>query len=1088
MYVRRLFSLLIFTALGVHGFVMPVAARVVFVPVERTLISRPPAAPAFAMQPASGAAQMLYPGMPDTVDAFRVLNQKIYFKIGADSLLWFELHWRTENDVDFYSTAGYYTSDDSITLPFTVPSAREGKVHFWAFVSKNRAWSTQVWYGDSRHVPIRAHEYVMQWSFDVGGTAASPRDSLLVFVTVRNVRDSGEIFPYLFCDLIRDNGTRYARAIGYNISRGMSTFVFPFVLGSRAWNSTLRTHLYLTDGTDPDGPVIADTISRPITVGSSIYSDTSKQRLRLEPDGWYLDRKPIFLIGANVVSNWVQWDSATLVREVSKMSALGFNYIRLWWDWSAYEPSPGVFSSSVKAKIALMLAQTEARGIFVELVPVGNWGGWQFDLYRDHWWTDTVNRNAQYRYFYEVAQFVKSTGARNIAYISLMQEGGSGFDWFDPMTANSGWHTYPGPLDSLEALADWKQWLEINMRPANWTYDSSTVEYGRWCSERFNDLIALRLKAVRDASHMEFRTGLEGSQGGFQYDRTIVAAAPSYYLKPERWCHLVDVAEIHSYVPNGFTGYWAYENGITTYVNLMKQFGVASNVGEYQYTWAGHTPPNVNNDSMPYAWQQLKTKIDHMKARGVIGCAIWDWADYDDRRFGMEDKNLALRPIADSLAAWMRTWMPMYGRDHGAFALFNNDGMGGSTDPWSSINPRMEREGYVAASARNDYDADSARYRYVSLPVYATHCRDDINHFRFALDHDSALVTFIGSSANGEFATERAAMAHGFAITLTSETIPIDSLGNTRRTWVDGRYGGSLPRPVNETTGCLLDTAQLLYLHAVVRRPSSSAEPLIVLHVDSTTGFDSPTAHFRAEAGGLMVTGTGPTMRPGTGRVGVRIYNRPVLAVSAIDSAVTHADGSATLRDTLTFEAGDTARRTIDVALENTTRGSVVFDVAMQSDRQWCTVTPDRHSPIDSRIDRGAGLGSLTLHVAIDPRVMWAAGDTAGVQMARIYYNAFEILPDSSFIDIPVRWNHAPVGVMEQPRDAALFSIAPNPVGAGQRMHVLGSRSRQVDIYDMLGRCVMRSEENESSLRAPIVPGCYAARDATGRITMVVVR
>jgi hypothetical protein len=394
-------------------------------------------------------------------------------------------------------------------------------------------------------------------------------------------------------------------------------------------------------------------------VDAAPRSTASSQRLRLKDSHWYVKDQSLFLCGANLVSNWLRWDSTTIERETDKMAAYRLNYIRLWIDWSLYEPQPGVFADTIRQKIAWMLRATERKNIFVEVVPVANWGSWNFDLYRDHWWTDTVNQQAQYRYFYDVARAVKETHCRNIAYVSLMQEGSYSFDWFDAKLVAQGWQSYPGPLDSLEALADWRGWLQQNSLPANWTYDSSWVEFGRWSTERFNDLIALRRKAVRDAAGDEFYVGLEGGQGGTQYDRRIPGHEPAYYLKPERWAHLVDIAESHNYLPGIYTGYWDYKVGLRSYVGMMRKFGVAANVGEYQYTWAGHGAGNVDNDSMPYAWQQLRTKIDSMRATGVIGCAIWCWADYDDRRFGLERQDLSTRPILDSLGAWLATWQPV---------------------------------------------------------------------------------------------------------------------------------------------------------------------------------------------------------------------------------------------------------------------------------------------------------------------------------------------------------------------------------------------------------------------------------------------
>ncbi|GEM_PF-6208896 len=599
---------------------------------------------------------IVFSNMPDTVSAFTVLQQKFYFKIGSDTLRWFEIHWRSEDGSDLLVNAGYYTSDDSITLSYNVPSANAKKCYFWAWCSHDRSWATQVWSGESKHAVIRAVLRTYDWVITPSKAFVAVGDSLSIAVSVSWNPSQGEIFPYLFCDLGSDADLHlYARAIGYDVQAGQTSFVFPFHILRRAAGRTLKVRCYLTDGFDPNGPVLSET-STNISVGPLTVQDTSRQQLQLADFSWSVGGKRLFLNGVDLTSNWVSWGSATLELEVSKMASHNLNYIRLWWDWSAYEPSPGVFSSAIKAKIAHMLRVTEAHGIYVELVPVGNWGGWVFDMYRDHWWTDSVNQAAQYRYFNEVAKFVLSTGARNIAYISLMQEGGSGFDWFDPKLTPSGWQSYPGLLDSLEALADWKNWLRINSRPSNWTYDSSVTEFGRFASEKFNDLITLRRKAVEDAAGSEFRVGLEGGQGGFQYDRNILGFAPGYYLKAERWCHLVDVAEIHNYVPNGFAGYWDYAVGIKTYDSVVHQFGVPANIGEYQYTWAGHGAGNVNNDSMPYAWNELRKKLDTMRLCGVLGCAIWNWMDYDDRKLGLEDTGLHPRPILDSLAQWASSW------------------------------------------------------------------------------------------------------------------------------------------------------------------------------------------------------------------------------------------------------------------------------------------------------------------------------------------------------------------------------------------------------------------------------------------------
>lgn len=614
-----------------------------------------------AAAPAADPA-ILFADLPDTLNDFRPIDQKIYFKIGSDTLRWFEIHWRSENGTDLLVNSGYYTSDDSIVLPYIAPSAAAKRCYFWAWCSTDRTSATTVWSGETRHIPIR--ENARTYSLIVhSAKPVIPIDDTTSFIADLSWQpDNGEVFPYFFCDIGSEGDTTlYARGLVYDIHKGHTKFVMPIYFTNRAGRDTIRTlriRSYLADA------VLEDTLPIGVMMSSARVASAprlgpSTQRLRLQGGRWFVKDQPIFLCGANVVSNWLAWDSTTIESETDKMATYRLNYIRLWIDWSVYEPRPGVFADSVKRKLGWMLRATDRKNIFVEVVPVANWGTWNFDLYRDHWWTDTVNRAAQYRYFYDIARTIAATGAKNIAYVSLMQEGGSGFDWFDAKLSPHGWINYPGPLDSLEALSDWHTWLAQNNLPVSWTYDSSWVEFGRWSSERFNDLIALRRRAVRDATGDEFYVGLEGGQGGIHYDRRIPGYEPTYYLKPERWAHLVDIAESHNYLPGRYTGFWDYKVGLRTCIAVLRKFGVPANVGEYQYTWAGHGPGSVDNDSMPYAWEQLRTKIDSMRSTGVIGCAIWSWADYDDRRFGLETQDLTPRPILDSLGVWLSTWQPV---------------------------------------------------------------------------------------------------------------------------------------------------------------------------------------------------------------------------------------------------------------------------------------------------------------------------------------------------------------------------------------------------------------------------------------------
>ncbi len=532
-----------------------------------------------------------------------------------------------------------------LTYHYRVPN-RSRASGFWctAYLTADGTWSGRelVVTTANKISKILPADWSVSWSFDAPALAWS--DSTFyttVHYACADLRPRS--IPNLVVDLVAPDKRIVARQMEWSVPESAS-YRHAWRLPANVDASALTLAARLEDETlDPSTQPIASGAGPTFPFAGSAPADFG--RVAFRADTLLLDGSPAFLHGVDIFSFWYAWPDSVARRELGKMHAAGLNYARVFLDWSSYQNRAGQFNAGYKRKIATFLHAADSLNIWIEIVPVGNWGDWVYDMYRDHWWTNPVTRRANEAYFEEIGHFLDSLHATNIYYVSMMQEGSWYFDWYDPYTGRE----YPGAGALAEADSDWAGWMKERGMPYR-TFDQADAElFNRWCAERFADLLALRAAAFRRGSRNRYAVGAEGLGSGSQYDRRQLGKHCAYYTLPELWAHTVDVLEVHNYTPAELGGYWSYATGFRSFRDWTRSFRKPVNAGEVNYTYCDN---NIDMGGVS-AWSKLKDKLDLIRSLGYTGYAVWAWMDYDQRKLGLLDGQYRPRPILDSLSRWI---------------------------------------------------------------------------------------------------------------------------------------------------------------------------------------------------------------------------------------------------------------------------------------------------------------------------------------------------------------------------------------------------------------------------------------------------
>jgi hypothetical protein len=528
-----------------------------------------------------------------------------------------------------------------------VPNHRRASAFYiTAYLTNDGRWSGREMLASTydRRSRIIPDSIRMFWDISVPPAAAADSEFITVVGYARSERRPMSI-PYLVTELVDPDGRTIARQLEWSVPDS-ARFRQRWLLPADRNAATLRLRATLEDESfDPAAAPLDEAESQPFVLRGARTASFAPVEFRR--DTLLLNGNPAFLHGVNIFSFWNAWDDSTIRREFGKMRRAGFTFARVYLDWSLYQPRRNEYSEPYKRKIAVLLRAADSLGMWIEPVPVGNWGSWIYDMYRDHWWTSDSVRQANTAYFESFGRWLDSLDARNILYVSVMQEGSWYFDWFDPFTGRE----YPGPGALAEADADWRAWLAARNQQYR-TFDEADPElFGRWAGERFTDLLSLRASAFRKGSNDRYAVGAEGTGGGVQYDRRVLGKHVTYYSLPELWAHVVDCFEVHNYAPIDGAGYWSGSTGLETYMRWASAFRLPVMAGEIQWNYAGTATLDMDADS---TWARLREKLEVVRRSGYIGYAIWAWMDYDQRKLGFLDRQFRPRPILDSLSRWIR--------------------------------------------------------------------------------------------------------------------------------------------------------------------------------------------------------------------------------------------------------------------------------------------------------------------------------------------------------------------------------------------------------------------------------------------------
>jgi hypothetical protein len=540
-----------------------------------------------------------------------------------------------------------------------VPGSRKAqRFSVAAYLTNDGRWSGRELYTSSDNHRIISGPMEMVWKF---GAPSSVRADSVFTTTVeyRLAQRTPVSIPFLIVELLAPDGRVLARQIEWSVPDS-GRFAQRWTLPAHAFSDgsartpipdacTMRLRARLEDEEySATAPALASAEGPLLRFSGATGTDFG--RVAFRRDTLLLDGKQTFLHGVDVFSFWYAWPDSVIIREAGRMHAAGLTFARVFLDWERVEPQRGRFSDATLHSIATLLRATDSLGIWIELVPAGNWGGWIFDLYKEHWWTDPVSIEANTGYFERFGRCLDSLGARNILYVSVMQEGSWYYDWFDPFTSGS----YPGPVSLAQADADWRGWL-AERGTAHVSFDSCDAElFSRWAAERFTELLQRRASAFRRGSRNRYAVGAAGAQGGTQYTRRIYSPHPSCYALPEFWAHTVDCVELHTYTPVAGDGYWSGSTGLRTFREWTAPFRKPINVGEINWTYADASI-DMGVDS---CWRKLREDLTLVRDNGYIGYGIWAWMDYDARKLGINDRQFGPRPVLDSLTRWIRGQAP----------------------------------------------------------------------------------------------------------------------------------------------------------------------------------------------------------------------------------------------------------------------------------------------------------------------------------------------------------------------------------------------------------------------------------------------
>ncbi len=589
-------------------------------------------------------------GLPDTAQAFEPLRFRIRYNTNGRLLrLNVAIRMSPSGEVPLSVSHAVRGAGERFYKHRVPDHRRASGFYVTAYLTRDGTWNGIELFVSSKDSTsaILAPELSVSWKFDAPQSATLGQ-AFTTSVTYACEGATARNFPYLVVDLVDPEGAVAARHLEWSAPE-KRTYTHTWRLPRTVRAPSLRLVARLeSDGADPLLPPLAHAVGPEISLEGHVEKDYG--RVSFSRDTLLVNGRPAFLHGVNISSFWNAWDDATIRREIRKIGAAGLSFIRVYLDWTRFEPRPGVFSDAYRHSIAVFLETADSLGILVEPVPVGNWGGWNYELYRDHWWTSRESREANARYFREFGRWLDSLDVSNILYVSVMQEGSWNFDWYDPLNGHDWGIPYPGPGAIAEADSDWASWLEDHGRTYETFAKADPEVFGRWASERFADLLFLRAQAFREGSRYRFAVGAEGVGGSVQYDRRLKGKHVSFYGLPELWAHVVDCIEIHSYTPFTGDGYWSGSTGLRTFLEWMEPFNKPHNVGETNWM---HANERIDMSDTETAWPKLREKLEYIRALGYTGYAIWAWMDYDRRKLGLLDSEFRPRPVLDSLSAWI---------------------------------------------------------------------------------------------------------------------------------------------------------------------------------------------------------------------------------------------------------------------------------------------------------------------------------------------------------------------------------------------------------------------------------------------------
>jgi len=413
--------------------------------------------------------------LPDSAVAFSPLTFRVAYNTGGRDLRLNVTMRRFPIDFLPFNRSDDVVGEGEVTYSYRMPDDRRSTgFYVTAYLTRDGTWAGRellvTSYDSLSHV--QSVPFTTSWDISIPDTIITEKtfETSIVYTLSDSIPRQ---FPYLILDLVDEAGRVVARQIEWSVPERASfthSWELPATLNLASLKLVARLEL---DGFEVHPEPLASAESPFVPVLGCIVPDYG--RIAFHNDTVLIDGKLAFFHGVDVFSFWYTWDEAIIQREVYRMHDAGINYIRLFLDWNRVEPSPGQFSEATKKNIETFLRTADSLDIWIELVPVGNWGGWVYNLYRDHWWTDAEAREANERYFSEIGRWLDSLAVDNIFYVSVMQEGSWYFDWFDPFTENRWGSGYPGEGSRRGADADWRSWCARRKLP-DISFDSANAE------------------------------------------------------------------------------------------------------------------------------------------------------------------------------------------------------------------------------------------------------------------------------------------------------------------------------------------------------------------------------------------------------------------------------------------------------------------------------------------------------------------------------------------------------------------------------------------------------------------------------------